>query len=152
MNARILLIADDTTPDAAALLARQPDFEVVGTWADWWRGLVTLGETEVDLSVIDISRPGFDAELVIRRFKQRNPFLKIIALVDDRDRAGLRLAESGVVTDHVTRSNISTELVGTVRRALGGLSLSRRRWAGRVSGTHSTVELLTTSGGADLLA
>ena len=77
---------------------------------------------------------------------------KIIALVDDRDHARLRLAESGVVTDHVTRSNVSTELVGTLRRALGGLSLSRRRWAGRASGAYGTVELLTTSGGADLLA
>lgn len=152
MRTRVLVIADDATPDVAALLTRQPDFEVVGIWGDWWRALETLGETEVDLSVIDISRPGLDAELVIRRFKQRNPFLKIIALVDDRDHARLRLAESGVVTDHVTRSNVSTELVGTLRRALGGLSLSRRRWAGRASGAYGTVELLTTSGGADLLA
>jgi len=145
MKTRIMLVAHESVlPGLKSLLSAEPDFEVMAGWNDWWKGVTTLTETEVDLCVLDISRPSLDAELAIRRFKQRHPLLKIVALVDERDYSRIRMAESGVVTDHVLRTQIAGELVPTIRRALGGLSLVRRRFVGALVREHK--DLLAASG------
>ncbi|MGH7559701.1 MAG: hypothetical protein ACRENB_01645 [Gemmatimonadales bacterium] len=149
MNTRILVVAHESALGGLqSLIEAEPDFEVAAACSEWWRGIATLGETEVDLCILDVSRPGMDAELVIRRFKQQHPFLKIIALVDDRDYPRLRLVDSGVVADHVVKNRIAQDLVGTVRRSLGGLSLARRRWVGKLVGS-STAGLLAATGPVD---
>jgi DNA-binding NarL/FixJ family response regulator len=110
--------------------------------------MTTLSETEVDLCVMDVSRPSMDAELAIRRFKQRHPLLRIVALVDERDYKRLRLMDSGVVTDHVMRTEIAGELIPTIRRSLGGLSLVRRRFVGAL--VREQKELLAVSGAMEM--
>ena len=149
MKTRILLVAHESVLGGLkSLLGVEPDFEVIAAWNDWWKGVTTLTETEVDLCVMDISRPSMDAELAVRRFKQRHPLLRIVALVDERDFRRLRLAESGVVTDHVLRTEIAGELVPTIRRSLGGISLVRRRFVGAL--VREQRQLLAASGAMEM--
>ena len=149
MKTRILLVAHESVlAGLKSLLGAEPDFEVIAAWSDWWRGVTTLTETEVDLCVMDVSRPSMDAELAIRRFKQRHPLLRIVALVDERDYSRLRLVDSGVVTDHVMRTEIAGELIPTIRRSLGGLSLVRRRFVGAL--VREQKELLAASGAMEM--
>jgi DNA-binding NarL/FixJ family response regulator len=144
VKTRILLVAHESVlAGLNSLLGAEPDFEVIAAWSDWWKGVTTLTETEVDLCVMDISRPSLDAELAIRRFKQRHPLLRMVALVDERDYRRLRLVGSGVVTDHVLRTEIAGELVSTIRRSLGGLSLVRLRFVGAL--VRERDELLTAA-------
>jgi DNA-binding NarL/FixJ family response regulator len=149
VKTRILLVAHESVLGGLkSLLSIEPDFEVIAAWSDWWKGVTTLTETEVDLCVMDVSRPSMDAELAIRRFKQRHHLLRIVALVDERDYSRLRLVDSGVVTDHVLRTEIAGELVPTIRRSLGGLSLVRRRFVGAL--VREQKELLAASGAMEM--
>jgi DNA-binding NarL/FixJ family response regulator len=149
MKTRILLVAHESVlAGLKSLLGAEPDFEVIAAWSDWWKGVTTLTETEVDLCVMDVSRPSMDAELAIRRFKQRHPLLRIVALVDERDYSRLRLVDSGVVTDHVMRMEIAGELIPTMRRSLGGLSMVRRRFVGAL--VREQKELLVASGAMEM--
>lgn len=149
MKTRILLVAHESVlAGLRSLLGAEPDFEVIAAWSDWWKGVTTLTEAEVDLCVMDVSRPSMDAELAVRRFKQRHALLRIVALVDERDYSRLRMVESGLVTDHVVRTEIAGELIPTIRRSLGGLSLVRRRFLGAMVREHE--QLLEASGAMEM--
>jgi DNA-binding NarL/FixJ family response regulator len=116
-----LILADDHTLIVDALKnLLQPEFEVVGTFADGRALLESAPKLKPDLVVLDISMPNMSGLNAGARLKELMPSVKLIYLTmnADPDMAGeaFRLGASA----YLLKNSAATELVRAIRDALRG--------------------------------
>ena len=133
---RVLLVDDhaNAIDGVKALLATQNDIEVVGEAADWWTAVKRANEIDLDICIMDVSRPGLDGALATRRIKQINPAIRVIALADDHDLHRLeRLLGSGI-NAYIVRRKVAVELISAIRAVMSaGVYLGDSRRTPRTS-------------------
>src|SRR5271165_214037 len=85
-RARILIVDDHpAVREALALrIGRQPDLEVCGEAADMSEALRLVAETQPDLAVVDISLKTSNGIDLIKRIKDRNNSVRILACPPSR--------------------------------------------------------------------
>jgi DNA-binding NarL/FixJ family response regulator len=135
---RLMLVDDHAAAidGIKKLLAGEPDITVVAEVGDWWTAVRTVNEIDLDICIMDVSRPGLDGALATRRMKQMNPAIKVIALADDHDLHRLeRLLGSGI-NAYILKRKVSVELIPAVRAVMSSgvyLGDSRRQPRERTS-------------------
>lgn len=133
---RLLLVDDHATAidGLKTLLALETDIDVVAEAGDWWTAVKKVNEMDMDVCVMDVSRPGLDGALATRRMKQMNPAIKVIALADDHDLHRLeRLLGSGI-NAYIVKRKVAAELVPAIRAVMtAGVYLGDSRRTPRIS-------------------
>lgn len=117
---RLLLVDDHATSIASlkSLLALENDLDVVAEAGDWWTAVKKVNEMDMDVCVMDVSRPGLDGALATRRMKQMNPAIKVIALAEDHDLHRLeRLLGSGI-NAYIVKRKVTAELIPAIRAVM----------------------------------
>lgn len=75
-------------------------------------------ENEVDVCIIDVSRPDLDGALATRRLRQVNEGIRVIAVADDHDLHILeQLLRSGI-NAYILKRKIGTELVPAIEAVM----------------------------------
>ena len=84
-----------------------------------------VSEVDLDICIMDVSRPGLDGALATRRMKQTNPAIKVIALADDHDLHRLeRLLGSGI-NAYILKRRAGLELIDAIRAVVASGVFSR---------------------------
>jgi DNA-binding NarL/FixJ family response regulator len=147
-NLRLLLVDDHALAieGIKKLLATEQDVEVVAEAGDWWTAVKKVNEIDLDICIMDVSRPGLDGALATRRMKQMNPAIKVIALADDHDLHRLeRLLGSGI-NAYILKRKAAAELVSAIRAVMSsGVYLGDSRRIPRER-SSSAAQQATTEG------
>jgi DNA-binding NarL/FixJ family response regulator len=117
---RLLLVDDHVSAldDIKALLVGESDIDIVAEAGDWWTAVKKVNEMDMDVCIMDASRPGLDGALATRRMKQINPAIKVIALAEDHDLHRLeRLLGSGI-NAYIVKRRMASELVSAIRAVM----------------------------------
>lgn len=113
-----LLVVDDRAVSIEGLknlLSTEDNLEIVAEAGDWWTAVKKVSEVDLDICIMDVSRPGLDGALATRRMKQTNPAIKVIALADDHDLHRLeRLLGSGI-NAYILKRRAGLELIDAIR-------------------------------------
>jgi DNA-binding NarL/FixJ family response regulator len=132
---RLLLVDDHAAAidNLKNLLASEKDFDIVAEAGDWWTAVKRVNEIDMDVCIMDVSRPGLDGALATRRMKQMNPSIKVIALADDHDLHRLeRLLGSGI-NAYILKRKVGAELIPAIRAVMAtGVYLGDSRRTPRV--------------------
>src|SRR5262249_31646073 len=118
-----LLLADDhavVREGLKALLASEPDFEVVGEAADGLTALDLATRLKPDVVVVDVSMPGLNGAQVTARLRETDPECKVLALTVHEDRGYLRMLLEAGAAGYVLKRAASEELVRAVRTVAAG--------------------------------
>ncbi len=102
-----------------ALLAREPDIEIVGEAASGPEALALAQAGRPDVLVLDIGLPGMDGIEVARAVRERLPTVKVLALSVHTDHRVREMLEAGAV-GYVDKSSALKELVQAIRLAMQG--------------------------------
>ena len=92
MNGKRALLVDDNPlarRAVRALLARDPDFEVIGEAQDGFEALAMAGELVPDLILMDINMPRCDGLLTTRLIKRELPYATVVILTVSDDATDL---------------------------------------------------------------
>jgi DNA-binding NarL/FixJ family response regulator len=133
---RLLLVDDHSSAISAlrGLLAGEQDFAVVAETGDWWTAVKKVNEIDMDVCIMDTSRPGLDGALATRRMKQINPAIRVIALAEDHDLHRLERLLGAGINAYIVRRNVHAELVPAIRAVMAtGVYLGDSRRTPRVS-------------------
>jgi DNA-binding NarL/FixJ family response regulator len=117
---RLLLVDDHAVAieGIKSLLASESDIDVVAEAGDWWTAVKWVNEMDMDVCIMDVSRPGLDGALATRRMKQINPAIRVIALAEDHDLHRLeRLLGSGI-NAYILKRKAPAELVHAIRAVM----------------------------------
>jgi DNA-binding NarL/FixJ family response regulator len=146
---RILLVDGNAAAidSIKALLATQDDIDVMAEAGDWWTAVKRVNEIDLDVCIMDVSRPGLDGALATRRMKQINPSIKVIALAEDHDLHRLeRLLGSGI-NAYIVRRRVANELVPAVRAVMSsGVYLGDSRRTPRETRSESAAAPISADG------
>jgi DNA-binding NarL/FixJ family response regulator len=123
-----VLIADDhavVRQGIKQILANTPDISVVGEAANGQEVIAKLGETRVDVVILDITMPESNGLQTLAAIKRAQPRLPVIVLsVHDEDQYGVQVIRSGA-SGYVTKECAPDQLVAAIRKAvMGGRYLS----------------------------
>jgi two-component system NarL family response regulator len=139
---RLLLVDNHATSIDAlkALLAREPDIDILAEAGDWWTAVKHVNEADMDICIMDVSRPGLDGALATRRMKQINPAIRVIALAEDHDLHRLeRLLGSGI-NAYIVKRRVAEELIPAIRAVMAsGVYLGDSRRTPRPPATRTSV-------------
>jgi DNA-binding NarL/FixJ family response regulator len=131
---RVLLVDDHAAAieGLKSLLVTETDLEVVAVAGDWWTAVKVVNETDMDICIMDVSRPGLDGALATRRLKQINPQIRVIALAEDHDLHRLeRLLGSGI-NAYILKRKAALELIPAIHAIVStGVYLGDSRWVPR---------------------
>jgi len=119
---RIVVIDDHTLfrRGLIALLAREPEFSIVGEAADGFEGIKAVGAHRPDVVLLDLHMPGISGLEAIDAIRKEAPDAHVVMLTVSEDAddllAALRRGASGYLL-----KNIDSEfLVSAIRRAADG--------------------------------
>jgi two-component system invasion response regulator UvrY len=123
-----VLIADDhavVRQGIKQILANTADITVVGEAANGQEVITKLGETRVDVVILDITMPESNGLQTLAAIKRAQPRLPVIVLsVHDEDQYGVQVIRSGA-SGYVTKECAPDQLVAAIRKAvMGGRYLS----------------------------
>ena len=123
-----VLIADDhavVRQGIKQILANTADITVVGEAANGQEVIAKLGETRVDVVILDITMPESNGLQTLAAIKRAQPRLPVIVLsVHDEDQYGVQVIRSGA-SGYVTKECAPDQLVAAIRKAvMGGRYLS----------------------------
>jgi DNA-binding NarL/FixJ family response regulator len=119
-RARIILADDHTLLLDAIKHLLEPEFEVVGTFADGHALVEAAVELKPDMIVLDIGMPTMNGLNAGQRLKQLVPSAKLIYLTMNQDpdlaAEAFRLGASG----YLVKTSAASELVHAIREVLRG--------------------------------
>lgn len=136
---RIFLIDDHNLfrSGVKALLARQPDFEVVGEAADGLEGLKRAKELKPDVVLLDLNMPGISGLEAVQLLREEMPHTEVLMLTVSEDAEDLMDALRAGARGYLLK-NIDTEfLIDAVRRAARGEAVMSPQMTSKlVEGLH----------------
>jgi two-component system invasion response regulator UvrY len=123
-----VLIADDhavVRQGVKQILANTADISVVGEASNGLEVIEKLGQTRVDVVILDITMPENNGLQTLAAIKRAQPRLPVIVLsVHDEDQYGVQVIRSGA-SGYVTKESAPDQLVAAIRKAvMGGRYLS----------------------------
>src|SRR5919204_141823 len=123
-----VFIADDhavVRQGVKQILANTPDISVVGEASTGQEVIEKLGQTRVDVVILDITMPENNGLQTLAAIKRAQPRLPVIVLsVHDEDQYGVQVIRSGA-SGYVTKESAPDQLVAAIRKAvMGGRYLS----------------------------
>jgi DNA-binding NarL/FixJ family response regulator len=129
MSTRILL-ADDhvlVRDGLAALLDREPDFEVIGEAEDGEEALAGVERLKPDVAILDVAMPAITGIEVARRLREIESPTAVVLLSMHHEPAFVTAGLDAGVLGYVVKSAVRSELIEAVRAAAQGqLYLSPR--------------------------
>ena len=121
MNPKRIILADDHRLFSDALKNfLEPDFEVVGTFADGHSLVKNAPDLDPDLIVLDISMPIMNGLSAGQRLKQLIPKAKLIYLTMNMEREIAAEAFDLGASGYLLKSSAATELKYAISEALRG--------------------------------
>ena len=123
-NLRIVLAEDHTIlrEGLHALLAADPDFEIIGEARDGREAVRCIEKLEPDLLLMDLSMPRMSGMDAIREIKKRYPEIKIIALTVHKTEEYLLSTLQAGADGYVLKDATHEELVLAIKNVMGGKS------------------------------
>lgn len=103
-----------------ALLAREPDIQIIGEAADGREAVALALELRPDVMVLDISLPDMDGIEVARTLRLRAPEVKVLALSVHNDPHYVREMLKAGAAGYVDKSSALEELVRAIRLVMQG--------------------------------
>lgn len=119
---RIFLIDDHNLfrSGVKALLARQPDFEVVGEAADGLEGIKRARETKPDVVLLDINMPGISGREAVQMLVDELPQTQVLMLTVSEDAEDLIDMLKTGARGYLLKNIDADFLVDAIRRAARG--------------------------------
>lgn len=119
---RVLLVDDRAIirQGLKALLAREPDFEVVGEARDGMDAVRDGRLLKPDLIVIELSMQRSDGADAIYAIKHRDPTVKVIVLTVHKEEQYIRTAFTAGADGYIAKADSAQELVYAMRAVLKG--------------------------------
>jgi NarL family two-component system response regulator LiaR len=113
MNKLRVLIADDhavVREGLSAILACEPDFELVGQAQDGVEAVIAARSLKPDVILLDIVMPRLDGDAAITEIKQHNPEARILVLTsfadDERVFAAIKAGALGYLLKDTPRAQL----------------------------------------------
>lgn len=119
---RIFLIDDHNLfrSGVKALLARQPDFEVVGEAADGLEGLKRAREMKPDVVLLDLKMPGISGREAVQMLIEELPQTQVLMLTVSEDEEDLLDTLKSGARGYLLKNIDADFLVDAIRRAARG--------------------------------
>lgn len=118
-----LVIVDDhpiVRQGLCALLAAEPDLQVVGEASDGLEAVQLVGRLQPDVLVLDLKMPGLDGYEVARQVSERVPATRIVVLSMHRSEAYVLRALKCGAAGYVLKGSGVTELIQAIREVAQG--------------------------------
>jgi two-component system response regulator NreC len=118
-----VLIADDhalVRSGLRALLAAQPDIEVVGEAEDGAAVVEQCERLKPDVALMDLTMPGRGGILAAEEIARACPATKVLVLTMHEDEAYARQARLAGAAGYVLKKALATELIQAIRTVHGG--------------------------------
>jgi DNA-binding NarL/FixJ family response regulator len=133
-SARLLIVDDHELARAGlrSMLAGEPDLEVVGEAADGHQALALCRRLRPDLVLMDLRMPGLDGLAATRALRREHPAVGVVVVTMYETPDHLLEALDAGAAGYLLKGATKAELVGTVRRALGGEAALPPELAGRL--------------------
>ena len=104
----------------AALLAREPDFTVVGEAGNGRETIDMVQKLRPDLVVLDVGLPQIDGIEVARRLRGSQPGLKLLALSIHSEERFVQAMLNAGANGYLLKTSAVTELVQAIRAVMQG--------------------------------
>lgn len=118
-----VLLADDHTLVRAGLrkiLEGAPGVEVVGEVPNGEAALQVLGETPVDVLVLDLTMPGIDGFEVLRRCESRHPATRVLVLTMHADAEHAFRAIRDGAEGYLIKDSAADDLLAGIQSVMAG--------------------------------
>jgi len=121
---RVVLVEDHTIlrEGLRALLASEPEFEVVGEFGDGRDAVARVAALEPDLVLTDLSMPRMNGLEAIRKIRKRVPGAKMLALTVHKAEEYVRAALQAGAHGYLLKDSSHAELLTAARKVLSGRS------------------------------
>lgn len=131
---RVVLVDDHEIVRAglAALLAREPDIDVVGVAATGEEGLELVGLVEPQIAVVDYRLPGMSGVELCEELATRNPDVAVIVLTTYLDDDVVLRAVQAGARAYLYKDVDGAELMRAIRNVASGKSVLDPAITGRV--------------------
>jgi two-component system nitrate/nitrite response regulator NarL len=125
MSVRVLIVDDHTLfrSGVKALIARQPDFEVVGEASDGLDGIKRARELQPDVILLDLHMPGLSGREAVKILAQECPQSKVVMLTVSEDAEDLIETLRNGASGYLLKNIDTQTLLDSIRRAAEGDSV-----------------------------
>jgi DNA-binding NarL/FixJ family response regulator len=122
LRLRVVLIDDHPVLRAGlcAMLARQPEFDVVGEGGDSATALALVDALKPDLVLMDVSLPGLSGAEATRAIKQKHPDLAVLALSVHEEIGFVNMLLEAGANGYALKRSACEELVRALRTVSAG--------------------------------
>jgi two-component system response regulator NreC len=119
---RVVLVEDHTIlrEGLRALLASEPEFEVVGEFGDGRDAVARAAALEPDLVLTDLAMPRMNGLEAIREIRKRVPGAKMLALTVHKAEEYVRAALQAGAHGYLLKDSSRAELLTAARKVLSG--------------------------------
>jgi two-component system nitrate/nitrite response regulator NarL len=131
---RVVVVDDHTLfrGGIIALLAREPDFEVVGEAADGAEGIKTVARHKPDVVLLDLNMPGISGIEAMKAILAESPATQVVMLTVSEHADDLMTALRSGAVGYLLKNIDSDFLVDSIRRAAGGDSVMSPEMTGKL--------------------
>ena len=131
---RIVVVDDHTLfrRGITALLARVPDFEVVGEAADGFEGIKAVAAGKPDVVLLDLHMPGLTGIEAMQAILRDNPGTHVVMLTVSEEAEDLMAALRAGALGYLLKNIDSDFLVESIRRAANGDSVMSPEMSGKL--------------------